>query len=408
MEYQDYKEFISIEGLRKQVSISPMTRNEICEKAGINTNTLDPLLSRTKNQLTRIDTIAKLAYALDCKIDDLIEFKGIKFKDTCACYSRMPMDPKPELSYAPLFDMYYDLYSSNFKAKLEKALEKVHAVEVKSIQKTEVKNEAISYRQRINAGKPLTLPALYEICKVLKCTPGCVFGCKGKYNYEIEENKLQEIKTEEPKDSSITNRVISAVLENGNKKIPLIVTKKYDRWILPNNKLTINIAEIGKAVIYGDTKESLLYKDIPETVNIYTLEAINENSDAPYYVNGRWRKYIRIVSGSIEYLYKYTEEVYGYIKYRKLYIEKNHSSMAVLHHYNGEDCAFYQKHFSIPSLPIEEDVNKRELILSPYHYLLNAKKNKKSIKLFSKYFENLEVLSRFKFCESIENYQICE
>ena len=284
---KEYYDFISIEGLRKQVSISPLTRKEICERAGINEETLNPLLLRTRKQLTRTDVIAKLAYALECKIDDLVEFKGIKYSNECFQYSRLPLEPEPELSYAPLTDMYFDMYGPQYKEKLSAAFKKVHSVDIKVTQGVEPENEGISYVKRIRQNKPLTLAALYEVCKALKCTPGCVFGCKGKYNWEKKNSPLN--------DFNFQNQKIKVVIFN-NEELPLEVNSR--NWSLGLSSPSCPEDDIGSYVLYdsnaidfGKGRMDL----IPDKTVLYPLEKIDMNSDKPYFCNGEWHKTICIV-----------------------------------------------------------------------------------------------------------------
>lgn len=387
MQYNEYKEFISIEGLRKQVAISTMTRKEICEKAGITEETLAPLLLRSRTQLTTTENIARLAYALECRIDDLVEFKGIKYDERYSMYSRLPKEPEAGLSYQPLWSMMFNEYGPGYKNKFESLFENVQSVSIKKIESDSY--DSRSYKRKLNGNYPLTLPAIYEICRTFKCTPGCIFGCKGDYDWEEKNSVYSEYK------NTILFRgdkikKINIIDEINHLNSNVYISKELDTYHIIDGSSKKHTAEIGNVVIYSDTKEELMYESISNSATVYEIESINYELEKKFFVNGDWRKYVRVIAKNKNDLICKNSYYYLRDKRRKAYPYNNGLILV----FNGY----------ITDIPLEGKESEITDIDVELKNLVSSYKNKGVVQMYSDFYERNELVFNPNFNEPIKKY----
>ena len=319
MTRSDINERISLKGLKKQVAVSTMTRKEICKKVGISLNQLADFLN--SRYLPRTDVVAKLAYTLDCEVDDLIEFEGIEYKPELDKYSMLPTTRlKNKLSYKPLINMFYDFYGVQYGEKLKEMYSKLDAVfPNKSLEEKhgdmELKKPGKTCRLKIQNTESMLLYHIYEICNLIKCKPGCIFGYEGKYEEFPDQKKVD---TYDPKEDGH----FTVYFDSNTKCVDVYLSEGQARRYWSKHKLTecINhdypLPLLQTLVVYDEIAESLKssldiknYNNIPDKVLTYPLEDIDNTKDKPFFVNGEWRTSIfcLITPKKSSFLRKYIE-----------------------------------------------------------------------------------------------------
>ena len=405
---RDYKDLISLEGLKKYVSISTMTKKEIAEKAGIETSMLISLINGIT--FTRTDNIAKLAYALNCDIDDILEFKGIDCKPELQKYSKSPsLNIKCELSYQPLYEMFYDIYGVQYKKKLDEIFPKLRPVFQHKVQeertianKADDSQNGKACRLKIENEKPLTLPVVYEICRQLKCTPGCIFGYKGEYEEEKKPINLEE------------ENLTSIYFDNNTKHIDVKLLKGNIYYISKERYLKYkdskNLIDIGCLVVYDKLADDLWcgtptkIESLPKEIYTYPLEAIDMSLEKPFYVNGDWHKSIFIVIrfNDIPYWIHYSNNECHLNKSEWL-LDSSTKKRAII---NGE----FVKHLvpyhyeRITSRMLSQCLAKPQEKDS-YKYVSQLLDSKKEVFLFFKLDDSYEKISHIKYEDEKENYK---
>lgn len=409
---RDYKDFISLAGLKKYISISTMTVKEIAEKAGIEINLLKSLINGVT--FTRTDNLAKLAYALNCDIDDILEFKGIIYKPGMQKYSKSPsLNIKCELSYQPLYEMFYDIYGVQYKKKLDEIFPKLRPVFQHKVQeertianKADDSQNGKACRLKIENEKPLTLPVVYEICRQLKCTPGCVFGYKGEYE---EEKKPVNLEPE---------NLTTIYFDNNTKHVDVKIHKlgKMHYWT-KEKLLTVEdkkekLLELGCLVIYDELADMLHDPEadlntFPKQISLYPLEKIDESKEAPFYVNGGWRKTIQntIRLDLIEYWQRYYEKGW-YVENHEWFVDKS-TGRRVFE--NGEFKRHWvPTHFELITLKgLFHGCGRNRLDnkKDSYDYVKKASLENKKIELLSKLDNCYESISHISYEEEKSNYK---
>lgn len=398
----DINECISLKGLKKQITVSTMTKKEICKKADISVNQLIDFLNN--RYLPRTDVVAKLAYILDCEVDDLIEFEGIEYKPELDKYSMLPTTClKNKLSYEPLINMFYDLYGVQYGEKLKKMYSKLNTVfPNKTLEKkhgdTEFKEPGKTCRLKIQKTESMPLYHVYEICNLIKCKPGCVFGYEGKYeefpdnedikNKEIQERKKRIINIETP-----DGKIFPYYFRPGMKSAKNYNTKdwtpiKEGDYVVYNTfnyhirELSDNFEEQTRITFEG-IKEFLKSAQT-ENIYLYPIEKIDYNKEYPFYVNGDWRELVVLIclKENYEAFCKYNEGGYV-IKYYDSYLPL--TPVLYIDTYNE---LFKKTKFSV--------IGK-----SDYYKIVHSK----NVSLFSKIDNTYESISHFFYTNKIQDYR---
>lgn len=154
---------VDFSGLKVRLAERGMSLRELADASGVGYSTLQQLAYGMN--LTGSDRVARLCAALECSAADVMEFKGV---DVSERYSRGWRKYYPAvyngISYEPLRSLFRENYKGEWKRKLTGLYEKA-----------EVPRQM---RARFRDDEGVPLKYIYNICRVLKCTPDYVMEYK--------------------------------------------------------------------------------------------------------------------------------------------------------------------------------------------------------------------------------------
>ena len=309
--------------------------------------------------------------------------------------------------------MFYDIYGVQYKKKLDEIFPKLRPVFQHKVQeertianKADDSQNGKACRLKIENEKPLTLPVVYEICRQLKCTPGCVFGYKGEYEEEKKPINLEE------------QNLTSIYFDNNTKHVdvkflpdPFYLNKDIleER---PDVSIVNRLATVGNAVVYDEEAEILrAYRTnrqtpVPKQIYTYILEKIDVSKECPFYVNGEWRKsiYILFHADMIPVWERYCNN--GWIMEKSEWERDKTTGKRIV--VNDE----FVKHFvpthltSITSRMLYQGFGKQlKKKKECYDFVNDLIASKKEVFLFFKLDDSYEKISHIKYEDEKENYK---
>ena len=214
----DYGKNISFSRLKEVIQDNKLKINEFAKMLGKNSNDISQIINGVR--LPKTDLIAKLCFVLKCTADDICVFKGIKpteyqkkWYEGIGVLYKPSEDAVGEVTYRPLRrllevylegrvnedgkkltpdDFYdkvesarrrnknYDTSGKGIKAALE-ARGFVDGYEPITAGRTRKKyDKGLPYptRTKLRQDRALNIRTVYDICKVLGCTPSFVMSYK--------------------------------------------------------------------------------------------------------------------------------------------------------------------------------------------------------------------------------------
>lgn len=156
-------EEISFARLKGMLADKGKSMKSLSEETGIGYSTVQQLVAG--NRGTGTDTVAKVCAALRCSARDVMEFRGIDVADR---YMRSWREYYPPVyggvSYEPLRQLFRATYKEGWRKRLAGLYEKAGI--------------PVAVRTKINSDEGVSVRFVYEICRVLRCTPDYVMEYK--------------------------------------------------------------------------------------------------------------------------------------------------------------------------------------------------------------------------------------
>lgn len=201
-----YKEWCSFDGLKQKIKESGMTYLDVACEIDVDYGSINSYICGRQAPTT--EKLAGLAAVFECSVSELVEFKGFEIKEKFQkpFYKWYPprKDKIPSVQYGPLRMLFKRYYKDQWSKKLtefynqieplyalspedrQKALENLKkATEVRyaNLGATEHKPGHTLYtglnsrtRHDIVRNRPIKLKYVYNMCKVLGCTPDYIMS----------------------------------------------------------------------------------------------------------------------------------------------------------------------------------------------------------------------------------------
>lgn len=199
MAWDEYIGLVDMSALRTVPALKGMSQASVYRAAGISMSHWGNMIHG--RFIPPTETVAKICAALQCSVDEIIKFNGIEVKDTFK-----KIDPFVEhtpdttgtyaVSYEPLRNLIMSHYGNRmYKQKMDELLQKIPLVGGTEKQKAnmelrqEVRRKEIAERGTTGTGippkvrsmmlrfktdKPINMRYVYNLCKVLGCTPAWI------------------------------------------------------------------------------------------------------------------------------------------------------------------------------------------------------------------------------------------
>lgn len=203
MTKEEYIALIDWSGFKRKIAIENITCAELERKIGLYPKALHSLASYSK-VTPNVEIIAKLCAYFKCSLDDLVVFNGYDIKPEFKGMNFEPYEPAeegPYLTYEPMYSLFLSKYGVTWRGKMDEFFSTVQPYEKseklkKSLEEKNNKNFGYSAKEKgstnrvhkggLNTGirshlrhnEPVDMRTIYEICKALGCTPGCIIGYK--------------------------------------------------------------------------------------------------------------------------------------------------------------------------------------------------------------------------------------
>lgn len=206
MTKEEYVENIDWSGYDRKCAEFGLTSRGACVKAGVS----DTLASHMKRgaYFPTTEALAKLCAFFRCGVNELVEFKGFEIKDRYKEPYFKPYEPEEDgvrtVTYEPLRMLFYSVYGDKWNTALTEFFSKVPGIEQTAAQK-EHQEKALEYlrewnkrgvtkehhggpgtyyfggltgatRTKLRHDAPVNIRIIYNICKVLGCTPDYVMS----------------------------------------------------------------------------------------------------------------------------------------------------------------------------------------------------------------------------------------
>lgn len=194
---EEYKELISFERLKEFIKGRGMKLSYVSEKTCGRSDYLSYMLC-TKN-LLKTDKIASICAFFKCRPSDIMEFYGFEIKEY---FNKEPLYIPPEnpegvVTYKPFWDFMAsyqmshpdktanDLFnivgplremSDNTKVRIAASIKDKYGTDVDFTSEGCIFSEAS--RTKIRHDKPVSVRAIYGICRALGCSPDWVMSYK--------------------------------------------------------------------------------------------------------------------------------------------------------------------------------------------------------------------------------------
>lgn len=203
MTFEEFKDNVSFDGLKKKIDDSPWTRAQICSCFRINATVLSNTFSGYS--LPNSDVLAKFCSLFECSICDLVEFKGYEIKEEFRepYFRTYEPDFHTGISYEPLRQYFKSKDEVHWRDLMDEFFSRVEKLELNKNQQESVSKLISSIPPRIKTGKkprspfvqhpgglisstryklrhdePVQLKIIYCICRTLGCTPDYVMSYK--------------------------------------------------------------------------------------------------------------------------------------------------------------------------------------------------------------------------------------
>lgn len=212
----DYKDLISFSRLKETLDEKKMSETTLAEMLGVAQTNISAMIRGVRFPLTSM--IARICFLLKMDVDDICVFKGVEpteyqkdwYKKIGVLYTPGE-NATGEITYRPLrrlLEVYLDeqnkirdeeMTADDFYDKVEAGRRKSGAYDtsgkgikaalasrgLEAGRKTEKRarrdySKGLPYptRVKLRQDRPLNIRTIYEICKVLGCTPGHVMSYK--------------------------------------------------------------------------------------------------------------------------------------------------------------------------------------------------------------------------------------
>lgn len=156
-------EEISYARLKGMLAERGKSLKSLAEETGAGYSTIQQLIYGSRG--TGTDTVARICGVLRCSARDVVEFRGIDVADR---YMRPWREYYPPVyggvSYEPLRKVLRDACGDDWRKKLAELYEKAGI--------------PVAIRTKINYDEGVSVRFVYDICRVLKCTPDYVMEYK--------------------------------------------------------------------------------------------------------------------------------------------------------------------------------------------------------------------------------------
>ena len=165
---------------------------EFAGKVGMSVSTLRQVMGGSA--LTTSDRVAAICAALECSVNDVVEFTGYEVAER---YGRRMREYYPavynEVSYEPLRHLFKGNYKENWKRKLNGLFDSVESTasdrQLEECRKGIAAMKGVTggltrrglsgnIRHRLREDEGVNMRVIYNICRVLKCTPDYVMEYK--------------------------------------------------------------------------------------------------------------------------------------------------------------------------------------------------------------------------------------
>ena len=165
---------------------------ELAGKVGIGASTLRQVMGGTA--LTTTDKVALICAELECSVDDVVEFTGYEVAERYKA-KRREFYPAAyrEVSYEPLRHLFKGNYGDDWKRKLNGLFDSVESTasdrQLEECRKGIAAMKGVTggltrkglsgnIRHRLREDEGVNMRVIYNICRVLKCTPDYVMEYK--------------------------------------------------------------------------------------------------------------------------------------------------------------------------------------------------------------------------------------
>ena len=183
---------IDFRRLKGMLVMKGIRAEDFAEKVGMSISTLRQIMGG--GSLTTSDRVARMCAELECSVDDVVEFSGY---EVAGRYMKRRREYYPavynQVSYEPLRQLFREAYKEEWKRKLGELFDSVESTAsdrqleecrkgIKAMKgvtgSLTRKGLSGSVRHRLREDEGVNMRVIYNICRVLKCTPDYVMEYK--------------------------------------------------------------------------------------------------------------------------------------------------------------------------------------------------------------------------------------
>lgn len=203
MKSEECRKFIDFSRMRGVISDRKIRMTELASITGIGYSSLQQLVYNMR--LPSSEPLARICGVLECSVNDVMEFSGYEVDERYKVHRTGYYPPVyNEVTYEPLRQLFRREYGGGWKKKLAELFDNVEPMEkteseedrrnrIKKAHET-LRRKGVEFkggcgqrcrpglttaiRAKLNDDENVSLIFIYNICKVLRCTPDYVMDYK--------------------------------------------------------------------------------------------------------------------------------------------------------------------------------------------------------------------------------------